>query len=518
VTSIPLISLPGSKLFHELLTGNADYCRRTIDDDFVQRRAANGIPRSRLKHLILDSMSSVTLSDEQRASLERLGDPTSVAVITGQQVGLFGGPFYTILKIASTVALGRELNAVPMFWLEDNDHDSAEASASYIPTEFNEFEKVMPWDGSNERWSVSRRTFTAEEIVKIHSYIDRLDGRFAESEGARLREIYQEGRSWADAFLDILQPFLAAWGVVVVRGSEITQSGMHTAIVDHVLKHPDELEGLIRQRTQELISAGFHGQVNVPDFLFFEVNEAGRQSRSTTSPDEAALQSDSTRPPQDIVYSPSALSRPLIQDAILPNVATVLGPAEMAYHCQITPAYERIGVEQPMLVNRHQAVLMDPRTERLLTKVGKTAEWFMRHWEEVEREATDVVAGDIEPPIPNVDALLQPWMDAAAAVDPTLEKRVAATSAQITSSLEALNGKLRAAAKKNNDLVMSRYHDLWWSIYPFSALNERIVPLSLWITRLGEETMRIIADSICERPRHELTIIGPPQERGTDNG
>ena len=86
-------------------------------------------------------------------------------------------------------------------------------------------------------------------------------------------------------------------------------------------------------------------------------------------------------------FSTSALIRPLIQDALFPTVACILGPAELAYQCQIGSLYETFGVRRPALVNRHMACVLDPRADRNLSKVDQPAEWFFKHWEEVEREA-----------------------------------------------------------------------------------------------------------------------------------
>src|ERR1019366_6888161 len=59
----------------------------------------------------------------------RLADPRTVAVITGQQAGLFGGPLFTLLKaitalkLAEQVARDHHVPAVAVFWIDAEDHD-----------------------------------------------------------------------------------------------------------------------------------------------------------------------------------------------------------------------------------------------------------------------------------------------------------------------------------------------------------------------------------------------------------
>ena len=68
--------------------------------------------------------------------LDRLALPGALAVTTGQQPGLFGGPLYTMHKAMSAAGLAAELEAawgrpvVPVFWLAGDDHDFAEAAGA----------------------------------------------------------------------------------------------------------------------------------------------------------------------------------------------------------------------------------------------------------------------------------------------------------------------------------------------------------------------------------------------------
>jgi bacillithiol synthase len=518
VTELSLTSISPSKIFTDIVEGIYPDVRRDVDDDFLLQRQSAGIPRKRLQQLVVDSMQNVELSDHQVTSLEKLGRDKSVAVVTGQQVGLFGGPFYTLLKIASTAALAADLSKqhpqadiVPIYWLEDNDHDAAEASTTFLPTSDHEYEKKTVWDGQNDRWPVEWRKVTAQEYEQIRSMTSAFDGRYADDVSQELRSIYVEGRSWADAFLATIQPFLASWGVVVVRGSIIVADNMHEMIMKTCIDEHERLRTLVTDQTQRLIDAGYHGQVHVSDVLVFGLDDEGRQKLSVGADGKVEIPS-SVRS-----FSPTALTRPLIQDSVLPTIASVLGAAEMAYHCQISPLYHEFGIAQPMLVQRHHACVLDQRTERLLSKVDRSPDWFFAHWDEVERKAADIVVDDVEPPLPDIEALLRPWQQAAERVDPTLLGRVGATATQISSSLEALNGKIRAAAKRKNEQELQWFHDLWWAIYPFSILNERIVPLSLWVSRLGQETVRIIAERVCAGPRTILHVIGPSDlENGHD--
>jgi uncharacterized protein YllA (UPF0747 family) len=283
-----------------------------------------------------------------------------------------------------------------------------------------------------------------------------------------------------------------------------------------------DLERAIEKHTEELVTLGYHAQATVADVSFFlhvdghrqkihqETNNYRVGERVMTS--EEILTLARTQPS---LFSPSVLARPLVQDAVLPTVATVLGPGEIAYQAQITPAYAMVAINQPVVLPRHMACVLDHRTERNLSKSGRDISWFFRPWEAVEHDAADELQQRAN--VPEVDeaiirSLTQPWLDSATAVDPTLEKTVISATVSIQNSLEALSGKLRAAVKRKNGETLERLLGLWTSIYPDATMNERVFPMALWNARLGADAVRIIAERICQNSRTTLTIIGPNAE------
>ncbi len=151
-------------------------------------------------------------------------------------------------------------------------------------------------------------------------------------------------------------------------------------------------------------------------------------------------------------FTPNVLARPVVQDAVLPTVISVLGSAEIAYQAQLRELYELCGVPMPYLVLRNGATLLDARTERLLAKDGHPLSWFMRSSEDVERATADLLTSDVLPNTEErnatLETLLAPYLTAAQSIDQTLIATVRAQGAGITATLEALEGKLRAAAKR----------------------------------------------------------------------
>ena len=521
--SIDLLTLSGSKLFHDVLAERSEiFPRRSVTSEFAAERAQSGPPRQRIVSLINDSMLSMTLSDAQTANLEALSAADSVVVTTGQQIGFLGGPLYTLLKIRTAVQYAQEVAkdthvpTVPIFWLEDNDHDAAEASTTSFLADGPSIETVTHWDGNNDRLPVSQRSFSEEEIKIVTEALSKLTGQYADDVRERLTNVYTTGTSWADAFISVIEPILQEWGVLVVRASLIIESGMHAAIVQKDLADPGALASIVSNCGLALEQRGYHLQVSTPDLLFHIHDENGRHKLKPNGDTYEAggrdytieeLQALAKTNPER--FSTSALSRPLVQDSIFPTVAAVLGAAEIAYHAQIVDLYTAVGVVQPAPIVRHHAVLLDKRTERNLIKGEQDPSLYLNPWEHVEKTISATLAGDILPEVQGVDELIKPWRDVMPEVDQTLVKRVEATASEITAALQALNGKARSALKKKNQTIVDRHNSIWWSMSPNGVRNERVYPLATWMSSLGTDALRIIVETVCRESAHTLTIIGP---------
>jgi bacillithiol biosynthesis cysteine-adding enzyme BshC len=431
---------------------------------------------------------------------------------------------YTLYKIASTAATAREIHAsldapaVAVFWLEDNDHDAAEASTAHLATN-DGIESVTAWDGTDPRRPVSSRNHTAGESETIASAIATLTGQYAEDVRQRYGAAYNDGAAWSDAFLAILQPYLAAWGVLVVRASDVIAQGYHAPILAHECASDATLSNALARGTQAIVDAGFEPQARPSDVALFARDAEGRQ-RITIDGTSVTLGSKTiTRDAFDAellaspsLFSPTVLSRPLVQDAVLPTVASVLGAAEIAYHGQLREAYERCGIPMPVPLLRHGATILDGRTERSLRKDQHDVMWYMRTREDFEHALTAAVA-DLGFPdhariAAQVDDLVAPYVAAAQQTDTTLVATVHAQAAGIRATLEALEGKLRAAAKKANAASVERLRSTYRAVYPNGGLQERTYPLAMWEARLGIANMLVLVERITAEPLGSHSIVG----------
>jgi len=314
-------------------------------------------------------------------------------VVTGQQVGLFGGPLFTPFKAATALARARAATAaghphVAIFWLASEDHDFAEINHVTFPGR-KELRKL-------EYTNVPATQVPVGSIVlgeSISPLVDLAWELLGTSDAMEaLAAAYQPGRSFAQAFAEFYSRAFAAQGLLILDASGREVHRMGASVLRAGLEQADELHFALLGRNRELAAAGYHAQVAVGEqnSLLFLIEEstgarlalkriapsaeepgglwqAGRQSYST-----ADLVGILDAEPERI--SPSALLRPVFQDYLLSTSLTIGGPAEIAYFAQSAVLFERILGRMTPVQPRFSGTLIEPQIAELLRKHELTLE------------------------------------------------------------------------------------------------------------------------------------------------
>ena len=339
----------------------------------------------------------VSLLTEQNASpspaavaaLDTLRGGAGV-VVTGQQVGLFGGPLFTPFKAATALARARQATAcgsphAAIFWLAAEDHDFAEIDHVVFPAR-RELRKLV-YSPAAEAADAARPVGGIMLDDSISALVDQARELLGDSEAMDvLAAAYRPGRTFAQAFREFYSRAFAGQGLLVLDASGRAAHRMGAPVLRAAIQRADELQQALLDRNRELESAGYHAQVAVTpqsSLLFLIDEESGarlalkRQPPSAAEPDglwQAGRQSYSTRDLLAILdaeperISPSALLRPVFQDFLLSTSTIVGGPAEIAYFAQSAVIYERILGRVTPAMPRLSATLVEPSIGELLLK------------------------------------------------------------------------------------------------------------------------------------------------------
>jgi bacillithiol synthase len=461
---------------------------------------------------IVAQNAGLAASFARDAHLEALGRGAAV-VITGQQVGLFLGPLYTIYKAASAVVLARVLAAetgmpvVPMFWLQTEDHDLPEIASLGVPGAIACEQITAPIEADN-RISIAHRTLPPEVAGCLDRLADALgDGSLAQAHVTRLRRHYRAGASWAGAFAGVLAELFAPEGLVMIDPrdpGDATLSVVTAPIHARALDDAGPIAAAMIARCDELARAGRPVPVHVrpgaplsffhPDGAlgprvrlepasgggFAEVGSGRVHARAELA---AALRDDPRR------FSTSALLRPIVQDTLLPTVAYVGGPAEVAYFGQLGPVYRAFDRAMPLVVPRARFRITDARTRKLLARLGLSER-------DAERPEAELLAR-LRAPGPaaaEISAqLLVPFLAAHGALAATLDPaspEIARALARTRASVERAVGKLAGKVERTQLYADAQRVDavrrLRALLAPEGAPQERRLGLAGLAARLGD--------------------------------
>jgi bacillithiol biosynthesis cysteine-adding enzyme BshC len=296
------------------------------------------------------------------ANIERLKNGAA-AVVTGQQVGLFGGPLLTLLKAATAIRKAQDATRlsgrehVPVFWLASEDHDLAEVDQVSLLSK-SAVEKLTLGLDAHKALPVGSRILgdrTDEGRHRLEAELDRACELLQHAPICDLlRECYAPGATLAGAFGRLLTKVFAPFGLVVMDAATRDFHALGAATLRAAIEHADELEAALLARSRELEAAGYHAQVLItPATLcsFWWTPKPARACRCAAMDGERLEGRRAAYSTADLLaildaeperLSPNALLRPVFQDTILPTAAYIGGPAEIAYFAQSAVVYERI--------------------------------------------------------------------------------------------------------------------------------------------------------------------------------
>lgn len=444
-------------------------------------------------------------------NIQRLREPGTFAIVTGQQVGLFSGPAFTLYKALTTVRLARALaeqglSCVPVFWLATEDHDLEEVAATAA---FDDEYNLVPLHDSGNRPSPRSPVGEVQHSAEVSSALDALENALPDGEPRSrllndLRECYTPGATWGASFARFLSRVFGRWGVILLDPLNASVHQLSAGVFREAISNAAKLRRGVLANSQALVQRGYHAQVHVSEesTLVFVAKSGDRlplhqrNGHFQIDEGEAVSLSDlmtslATRP---LDFSPNVLLRPLIQDSLLPTLAYVAGPAEVAYLAQAQALYHAIGRPQPVVFPRAGFTLVDARSERLMEKYKLQLQDIWQGEEHLSGKvaATGFAEGwseNFDQSERELEQLLQRLQTDIEQLDPTLLDTLAHAKEKMKYQLERLRGKLTRAALARSDLLQRHVQALSRFLMPHKDLQERRVGGAYFLGRAGYELL-----------------------------
>jgi bacillithiol synthase len=452
-------------------------------------------------------------------NLERLARG-AVAIVTGQQTGLFSGPAYTFYKAISAIRIAEEAtshgtDAVPIFWLATEDHDLAEVHHSDWNTREGPAHYELPARPEDAGRRVGEILLGDEIESIVLAATQTLEGPFADETTRALRESYTRGETYGSAFGKLMARLFAGRGIIFIDPLDVRLHHLAAPIYLRALDEADSLGDALLARSNELESAGFHAQVKVTretTLLFYNLDgrrEPLRRRNGNFAAGGAELSREQLRSAlQDRpdAFTPSALLRPIVQDSLLPTAAYVGGPAEIAYLAQSSLIYKQFIGRMPAIIPRASFTLIEPPIARFLEQYQLEFRDILAGPQHLRAKMEQkFMPGDLAARFDADESalrdLLAQYDNPLKSLDPTLVDALRASEQKMLHQFTQLKAKVARAINFRSGVLDRHQRILLDALHPAGNLQERTLSALPFLASHGPRLLDELATLSCPPAR-----------------
>jgi len=475
---------------------------------------------SKTAEIMKKQYSSLLPSKKTLHNIELLKSDNTFAVVTGQQLGIFGGPLYTFYKTISAIKLCQQMkeryegfNFVPVFWLESEDHDFDEVSWTAILGKENQIVELKYKDGFEEdvnRGPVSLNIFN-EDIGNVIAGLNEnlRDTEFKKEIIPYIERFYKKGRSFLQSFTELLFSIFDEYGLIILDPSDKDIKELLTPVFKNELVNFREHTNILVERSAELDDR-YHAQVKVKPINLFMIEE-GERLLIEPSENEYRLKGKRKRFTQDEIiklteekpekFSPNVLLRPVCQDFLLPTAFYVAGPGEISYFAQLMPLYDLFDIPAPVIYPRASVTIIEKGVRNIFDKFNLSFTDFlfednsvftkvMNSISEVKIDSVfNEAAKDTELVFDNIRAYLFN-------IDKTLVDIANKAQEKTLQNLDQLKNKAAEAEKKKHDTVFRQLGKVSNILFPNQNLQEREINFLYFVNKYGHAFLKDLFDKL----------------------
>ncbi|MDQ3801153.1 MAG: bacillithiol biosynthesis cysteine-adding enzyme BshC [Acidobacteriota bacterium] len=540
IETISFAELSGqSRLFLDFQSDSSNIARfypekRTPPAEFAAKALENyKIDREALCDVLAETNRSFGAGEKTLENINLLRQKDAVAVVTGQQAGLFSGALYTIYKALTAIRLAEDLRkqnikAVPVFWIAEEDHD------------FDEVKKTFTIDKNGKLFGLENAPAARVEnqpvgAIRLDSTINETIGELLQAQlstqfSRELKELltgaYRAGETFSTGFARFIARIFASKGLIIFSPLNKKLKKLSAPVFVEIVRKSEEIGAALLSRTKELEAENYHAQVLVEEdfFPFFLIDEDGKRLALKKTKESNFKAKDAKKAftldelieiaensPQNL--SPNALARPVVQDYLLPTACYFGGAAEIAYFAQNAEIYRILN--RPATPIRHRAsfTIIEARHARTLDRYNlKFRDLFDGEEkifaEIVEKFLADGTAREFAEVEEIINTQLNRLDRHLLESEPTLSPNLATRRRKIMYHIGALRKKFHRAEILKDQTARRRIETLFTSLLPHKALQERTLNAAYFLNLYGENFIEwLYAATRAEEKNHQIIYL-----------
>lgn len=478
--------------------------------------------RKRLSEVLLQFNRDIGNDEEGLASVRRLAEPNALAVVGGQQAGLFTGPLLVIYKAVTllksaklaSVRLGRPV--VPVFWIAGEDHDFDEVNHIVQLTNDLQLEKIKLEHPTGKRSSVGSLPIDSEMWEAALKQLDAgmMQTEFKSGLMERLREMSSRSRTLVDFFGRMMAWLFRGSGLIFVNSDDPELRRLEAPMFEKLVQENRSIQSAVVKSAETVESLGYTPQVELQEGnanLF--VNDQGdrtllysyRDGFSNRRQDRfySKEQVEEWSRSQPELLSNNVMTRPLMQEFLFPVLGTVLGPGEIAYWGLTKESFRTVGMRMPIIIPRLEFTLLEGTVAKHMGKYGMTIDDVLHRFEEKKQEwlqAQDTLHLDekFEEVKRKFSESYGPIVELVGGINPGLKKLGETNLGKIVDQIDFLKLKASDAYRTQFDASLRQLNRIAVSVLPNGKPQERVYNILSYLNRYGDFWLRELLEAELE--------------------
>ena len=509
--------------------------KRTDLSDFAEKVLVNyKTDRRELCDVLEESNKSFGAGEKTSENIKLLREKGCVAIVTGQQAGLFSGELYTIYKALSAVKLAEDLRrqhikAVPVFWIAEEDHDFEEVKKTFVldkQGKLAKFENTPENYTENSPVGLVKLDNTINETIKdLFESLSQTE--FSDETRRILSETYKSGETYSTAFAKFLAEIFSEYGLIFLSPLDEKLKKLCAPIFAGAVEKSEEINIALLEKNEELAKKNYQAQVLVTEnsFPFFFQDESGKRrsikrnvenskfkiQNSKRELDKTEFAEIARSTPQNL--SPNALLRPVVQDYLLPTLVYFGGAAEIAYFAQNSAIYKILNRPATPIQHRASFTVIQRKHARTLERYElKFAELFAGKEEVSAGVVEKFISNETAETFADVEEIINSQLNrldkSLSEIEPTLSANLANRRKKIIWHIAAVRKKYHLAEIKKNEIVGRRLENLFIHLLPNNALQERTLNVVTFLNLFGTNFIDWIYEAIeTNEKEHQILYL-----------